>query len=75
MNPEITSRRRFLGEGLAGLGVLSYLGGNQAIPRARAQSSTPSVASVIDRAVKFLRPRQDAKGVVDPARSLGLRCW
>src|SRR5262245_36289219 len=72
MNHEIASRRRFLGQGLAGLGVLGYLSGNPTALHARVQSGTSGVATLIDRGVKFLRPRQDAKGGWSTQREPGI---
>src|SRR3954451_19384954 len=72
MNHETTSRRRFLGQGVAGLGILGYLGGSPTVLHARFQSAAPGVAALVDRGVKFLRPRQDAKGGWSTQREPGI---
>ncbi len=72
MHPNKTSRRQFLDRSLVGLGSVAYLGGRPAFSWARQQSGTSSVGQIIDRAVKFLRPRQDAKGGWSTQREPGI---
>ena len=71
-----TSRRRFLGHGMQSLGLLACVGrrparaeGSDDAAKA-AGSSSESARTLTERAVAFLRPRQDARGwMVDPARA------
>ena len=62
MLPVFATRRRFLGQGLAGLGALGTLAWRPGLSWGQAASESPSIESMVDRAVKFLRPRQDARG-------------
>src|SRR4051794_21638427 len=62
-----TSRRRFL----AGLGSIGVLGFRPALGLGQAPAA-PSLDAVIDRAVMFLRPRQDAKGGWSTQREPGI---
>ncbi len=52
------SRRRFL----AGLGSIGVIGLKRGFSFGQAQDALPSLDTIIDRAIQFLRPRQDAKG-------------
>ena len=72
MIPEKPSRRRFMGQGLTGLASLGVLGWHAGFHPAEAEPATPDVGTMIDRAVKFLRPRQDAKGGWSTQREPGI---
>src|SRR5271165_2826410 len=72
MNTEKTARRRFLGRSLVGLGSMAYLGWRPASGWGRQESGTSVVGPTIDRAVRFLRPRQDAKGGWSTQREPGI---
>ena len=72
MLPVHTTRRRFLSTGLAGLGVVSSLVGRSGLASGQTTSAVPSIESMIDRAIKFLRPRQDAKGGWSTQREPGI---
>ena len=58
MLPVVTTRRRFLSRGLAGLGVVGSLGSRSGLVWGQTALAVPSIGSMIDRAIKFLRPRQ-----------------
>ena len=72
MLPVHTSRRRFLSRGFAGLGVVGFLGRRSGPVSGQTISAVPEVGTMIDRAVKFLRPRQDAKGGWSTQREPGI---
>ena len=72
MLPVVTTRRRFLSRGLAGLGVVGSLGSRSGLVWGQTASAVPSIGSMIDRAIKFLRPRQDAKGGWSTQREPGI---
>src|SRR5208283_4854579 len=72
MNPEKTSRRRFLDRSLVGLGVVGSLGSRSGLVWGQTASAVPSIGSMIDRAIRFLRPRQDAKGGWSTQREPGI---
>jgi len=72
MLPVIATRRRFLSRGLAGLGVVGSLGSRPGLVWGQSASAVPSIGSMIDRAVRFLRPRQDAKGGWSTQREPGI---
>ncbi|MGO9922721.1 MAG: hypothetical protein ACLQIB_49500, partial [Isosphaeraceae bacterium] len=72
MLPVVTTRRRFLSRGLAGLGVVGSLGSRSGLVWGQTASAVPSIGSMIDRAVRFLRPRQDAKGGWSTQREPGI---
>jgi squalene-hopene/tetraprenyl-beta-curcumene cyclase len=61
---ETTSRRRFLGRGVGTLGMLAIAG----TARTRAAQAGPSIATLTDKAVAFLKSRQDAGGAWSTAR-------
>ena len=58
--PQPTSRRRFLGRSVQSLGALGLIVGRR--PSATQAADTLSEAEVSDKAVAFLKRRQDAKG-------------
>ncbi len=58
--PVTTSRRRFLGQGARALGMLGLAG--RPLTTALAASAAPSVEEMTEKAVAFLRTRQDAAG-------------
>jgi squalene-hopene/tetraprenyl-beta-curcumene cyclase len=72
MSHETLPRRRFLGQSLAGLPAIAYLGARPGFAWARSEPGSPSATTMIDRAVKFLRPRQDAKGGWSTQREPGI---
>ncbi len=72
MLPVYTTRRRFLSRGLAGLGVGGSLGWQSGLVWGQMASAVPSIGSMIDRGIKFLRPRQDAKGGWSTQREPGI---
>jgi len=72
MLPVVTTRRRFLSRGLAGLGVVGSLGSRPGLVWGQTASAVPSIGSMIDRAIRFLRPRQDAKGGWSTQREPGI---
>jgi squalene-hopene/tetraprenyl-beta-curcumene cyclase len=72
MSYETLPRRRFLGRTLASLPAVSYLGARPGSAWARSEPGSPSATAMIDRAVKFLRPRQDAKGGWSTQREPGI---
>jgi squalene-hopene/tetraprenyl-beta-curcumene cyclase len=77
MSPSTTTRRRFLGRGAQGLGLLAFLGGRPAWTladdgRASGAADPASAAMLIDRGVAFLRQRQDAKGGWSTQREPGV---
>jgi squalene-hopene/tetraprenyl-beta-curcumene cyclase len=69
-----TTRRRFLGRGVQTLGVLACAGAGRfgVAEAAEEKGSGSSVAAVTDRAVAFLRSRQDAEGGWSTAREPGI---
>jgi len=71
MHAVTMSRRRFVGQGFCGLASLAFLGARPGRARAQAEPGA-AVGSMIDRAVKFLRPRQDAKGGWSTQREPGI---
>ena len=71
MNLVRMSRRRFVGQGFCGLASLAFLGARPGKARAQAEPGA-AVGSMLDRAVKFLRPRQDAKGGWSTQREPGI---
>ncbi|QEH32173.1 Prenyltransferase and squalene oxidase repeat protein [Aquisphaera giovannonii] len=79
MSPQSTSRREFLGRGLAASGLAAAAAGLGPSPRASAAApqqpagtAAPAAGPLIDRAVAFLRPRQDAKGGWSTQREPGV---
>jgi squalene-hopene/tetraprenyl-beta-curcumene cyclase len=72
MNAEKTSRRRFLDVGLVGLGSAAFLVWNPARSCFGQESGPALRGPAIDRAVKFLRSRQDAKGGWSTQREPGI---
>jgi squalene-hopene/tetraprenyl-beta-curcumene cyclase len=72
MSHKDTTRRRFLRGSLVGLGTIGLVGGSQAQVSIQNDPSPSTVASMVDRAVKFLRPRQDAKGGWSTEREPGV---
>jgi squalene-hopene/tetraprenyl-beta-curcumene cyclase len=77
MSPSTTTRRRFLGRGAKGLGLLAFLGGRTTRTladdgRANGAADPASAATLIDRGVAFLRPRQDTKGGWSTQREPGV---
>ncbi|MGZ3334830.1 MAG: hypothetical protein ACXWOV_06425, partial [Isosphaeraceae bacterium] len=72
MLPVVTTRRRFLSRGLAGLGVVGSLGSRSGLVWGQTASAVPSIGSMVDRAIRFLRPRQDAKGGWSTQREPGI---
>lgn len=72
MLPVLTTRRRFLSEGLAGLGAVGFVGWRSGQVWGQTEAAPTSIGSMIDRAVKFLRPRQDAKGGWSTQREPGI---
>ena len=72
MSHETLPRRRFLGQSLASLPAMGYLGARPGFAWARSEPGSPSATAMIDRAVKFLRPRQDAKGGWSTQREPGI---
>ena len=72
MSHETLSRRRYLGQSLASLPAMGYLGALPGSAWARPEPDSPSATAMIDRAVKFLRPRQDAKGGWSTQREPGI---
>lgn len=72
MSSEKASRRQFLGRGLIGLVSLGILGWRHGFVLAQAEPATPAAGPLIDRGVKFLRSRQDAKGGWSTQREPGI---
>ena len=72
MSHKTLPRRRFLGQSLASLPAMGYLVLVQFLAWARSEPGSPSATAMIDRAVKFLRPRQDAKGGWSTQREPGI---
>jgi squalene-hopene/tetraprenyl-beta-curcumene cyclase len=72
MKVEKTSRRRFLDVSLFGLGSAAYLLRNPASSCLGQESGSALAGPAIDRAVKFLRSRQDAKGGWSTQREPGI---
>ncbi len=72
MSSEKASRRQFLGQGLIGLVSLGILGWRHGFVLAQAEPATPAAGPLIDRGVKFLRSRQDAKGGWSTQREPGI---
>jgi squalene-hopene/tetraprenyl-beta-curcumene cyclase len=72
MSHETLPRRRFLGQSLASLPAMGYLSARSGLAWARSEPDSPSATAMIDRAVKFLRPRQDAKGGWSTQREPGI---
>jgi squalene-hopene/tetraprenyl-beta-curcumene cyclase len=76
MTPANTTRRRFLGRGAQTLGLLALLDGRPAAALAddgqAKAGDAASAATLIDRGVTFLRPRQDAKGGWSTQREPGV---
>ncbi len=74
----IPSRRRFLGHGARGLGLLGLLGRPSAwasdadFAAQDAGSGLDSVRTLTERGIAFLRPRQDAKGGWSTQREPGI---
>ena len=74
MTPDKTTRRRFLGRGARGLGVLAAISARPAAllaadgPAKEAEGAEPLIA----RGVAFLRPRQDEKGGWSTRREPGI---
>ena len=66
--PRTISRRRLLGRGVQALGLLACVGRRALVGAAEA----PSVAEMTERAVAFLRSRQDAKGGWSTGREPGI---
>ena len=72
MSSEKASRRQFLGQGLIGLVSLGILGWRHGFVLAQAEPATTAAGPLIDRGVKFLRSRQDAKGGWSTQRKPGI---
>ena len=72
MSSEKASRRQFLGQGRIGLVSLGILGWRHGFVLAQAEPATPAAGPLIDRGVKFLRSRQDAKGGWSTQREPGI---
>ena len=72
MSSEKASRRQFLGQGLIGLVSLGILGWRHGFVLAQAEPASPAAGPLIDRGVKFLRSRQDAKGGWSTQREPGI---
>ena len=72
MSSEKASRRQFLGQGLIGLVSLGILGWRHGFVLAQAEPATTAAGPLIDRGVKFLRSRQDAKGGWSTQREPGI---
>jgi squalene-hopene/tetraprenyl-beta-curcumene cyclase len=72
MSHETLPRRRFLGQTLASLPAIGYLGARPGLAWARSEPGSTSATAMIDRGVKFLRPRQDAKGGWSTQREPGI---
>jgi squalene-hopene/tetraprenyl-beta-curcumene cyclase len=72
MSHETLPRRRFLGQSLASVPAMAYLSACPDFAWARSEPDSPSATAMIDRAVKFLRPRQDAKGGWSTQREPGI---
>src|SRR3954454_44895 len=72
MSHKTLPRRRFLGQSLASLPAMGYLGARPVCAWAGSEPGSPSATAMIDRAVKFLRPRQDAKGGWSTQREPGI---
>ena len=66
--PRTISRRRLLGRGVQALGLLACVGRRAPVGAAEA----PSVAEMTERAVAFLRSRQDARGGWSTRREPGI---
>ena len=64
-----TSRRRFLGRSAQALGALAFLGGARS---GRAAALAPSATEMNEKAVAFLRTRQDAQGGWSTGREPGI---
>ncbi len=69
-----TTRRRLLGSTLAGIGGLGLAGWlpRPARGQAAADGEAAAIGPMIDRAIGFLRPRQDAKGGWSTQREPGI---
>jgi squalene-hopene/tetraprenyl-beta-curcumene cyclase len=65
--PETTTRRRFLGRGVQTLGVLAWASA-AGRPAAFAAGAAADAGALTDKAVAFLRQRQDRDGVWSAAR-------
>ncbi|WP_165229236.1 prenyltransferase/squalene oxidase repeat-containing protein [Aquisphaera insulae] len=78
MSPQSTSRREFLERGLAAAGVaglgwsLADPAASAAAPQQPAGPASSAAAPLVERAVAFLRPRQDAKGGWSTEREPGI---
>ena len=72
MSHKTLPRRRFLSQSLASLPAMGYLSACPGFAWAQSEPGSPSAAAMIDRAVKFLRPRQDAKGGWSTQREPGI---
>jgi squalene-hopene/tetraprenyl-beta-curcumene cyclase len=72
MSSDRTSRRRFLHEGASGLASLGILGWRPVPARGQTEPGPATITTRIDRAVRFLRPRQDAKGGWSTQREPGI---
>jgi squalene-hopene/tetraprenyl-beta-curcumene cyclase len=72
MSHEMLPRRRFLRQSLASLPAVGYLSRGSGFAWAGSEPGSPSVTAMIDRAVKYLRPRQDAKGGWSTQREPGI---
>lgn len=66
--PKTTTRRRFLGRGVQALGLLACA----ARPRSAAALEAPNVGEMNDKAVAFLRSRQNADGAWSNEREPGI---
>jgi squalene-hopene/tetraprenyl-beta-curcumene cyclase len=67
-----TTRRRFLSRGFAGFGVMCFLGSRQGLAWGQASGEQVPADQLIDHALAFLRPRQDAKGGWSTQREPGI---
>ncbi|MGC8642490.1 MAG: prenyltransferase/squalene oxidase repeat-containing protein [Isosphaeraceae bacterium] len=65
-----TTRRRFLTRGLAGFATAGIAGWRLSV--VRGETVAPSSDQMIDKALAFLRPRQDAKGGWSTQREPGI---
>ena len=71
------SRRQFVGQATQTLGILGYAAGRPASSQepasaAKSVASGPAAATLIERGIAFLRPRQEAKGGWSTQREPGV---
>ncbi len=72
MSRRLSTRRRFLGQTAIGMGAIQVLTVRPPWVRAGQAAAAGPVAPLIDRGVKFLRTRQDAKGCWSTQREPGI---